>query len=58
MDGCAIGDDGKLLDPTDIQWFNDADDAYPLPPATSEVSRSGVHADCTGGAFCLNKVTL
>jgi len=37
MDGCAIGKDGKLLDATDIEWFNDADDTHPLPPTSSEV---------------------
>jgi hypothetical protein len=42
MDSCAIGKDGNLLDAADIQWFNDADDAHPLPPASSEVSRSGM----------------
>jgi hypothetical protein len=42
MDSCAIGKDGNLLDAADIQWFNNADDAHPLPPASSEVSRSGM----------------
>ena len=42
MDSCAIGKNGKLLNATEMQWFNDADDAYPLPPASSEISRSGM----------------
>jgi len=57
MDSCAIGEDGKLLDAPDILWFNDADDGDPLPPASSEVSRSGMYADCPGGGIYLNKTT-
>jgi hypothetical protein len=45
MDSCAIGQNGQLLDASDIQWFNDVDDARSLPPNSSEVSRSGTHAD-------------
>jgi hypothetical protein len=45
MDSCAIGKDGKLLDATSIQWYNDADDGNPLPPASSEVSRSGMYTN-------------
>ena len=41
MDSCAI-EDGKLLDAVEMQWFNDADDAYPLPPTSSEISHSGM----------------
>ena len=55
MDSCAIGKDGNLLDATDIEWFNDPDDADPLPPASSEVSRSGMYADCPGGRIYLTK---
>jgi hypothetical protein len=45
MDSCALGKDGTLLDATSIQWYNDADDANPLPPASSEVSRSGMYTN-------------
>jgi hypothetical protein len=30
-DQCAQNPDGSLKDPKDIQWFNDAEDAQPLP---------------------------
>ena len=30
-DQCAQNPDGSLKDPKDIQWFNDAEDAHPLP---------------------------
>jgi hypothetical protein len=43
MDSCAIGKDGNLLDAADIVWFNDPDDAAPLPTTSSEVSRSGMY---------------
>jgi hypothetical protein len=55
MDSCAIGKDGNLLDAADIVWFNDPDDAAPLPTTSSEVSRSGMYADCPGGGIYLNK---
>jgi len=45
MDSCAIGKDGRLLDATSIQWYNDAEDVNPLPPASSEVSRSGMYTN-------------
>ena len=37
MDGCAIDKDGKLLDATDIKWFNNADNTHPLPPLALQV---------------------
>ena len=36
---------GRLLDATSIQWYNDAEDVNPLPPASSEVSRSGMYTN-------------
>ncbi|KAJ7236161.1 hypothetical protein C8J57DRAFT_1530264 [Mycena rebaudengoi] len=30
---CAVGPDGKLLDAKTIVWYNDPDDAQPLPTA-------------------------
>ena len=35
MVSCAIGEDRKLLDATDIEWFNDANDTHPLPLTSS-----------------------
>jgi hypothetical protein len=32
---CAQNPDGSLKDPKDIQWFNDPDDAQPLPNPTA-----------------------
>ena len=58
MDSCAIGQNGQLLDASDIQWFNDADDARSLPPNSSEVSRSGTHADWHSGKIYLNKTAF
>jgi hypothetical protein len=43
MDNCAVGKDGKLLDASQIKWFRDADDAQPMPPASSDVSRAGMY---------------
>ena len=34
---CAQNPDGSLKDPKDIQWFNDPDDAQPLPNPTAPV---------------------
>ena len=51
MNNCAIGNDGRLLDAADIQWFHDADDADPIPPATSEVSNTGMYAIWHSGEF-------
>jgi hypothetical protein len=31
-DQCAVGPDGRLLDASQIQFFNDPDDSTPLPP--------------------------
>jgi len=33
--GCAVGPDGKLLDPSQIVWYNDADDDEPMAQATT-----------------------
>ncbi|KAF8200467.1 hypothetical protein K438DRAFT_1758694 [Mycena galopus ATCC 62051] len=38
-DQCAIGPDGKLLEATEITFYNDPDDANPLPPTS--VSSTG-----------------
>ena len=51
MNNCAIGNDGKLLDAADIQWFYDADDADAIPPTTSEVSNTGMYTDQPSGEF-------
>jgi len=49
LDQCVKNPDGSLKDPKDIQWFNDVEDAQPLPfPATP------VH--CPGRGLC-NKTT-
>ena len=34
-DNCAVGSDGKLLDASQIVWFNDPDDDEPMAPATT-----------------------
>ena len=34
-DQCALNPNGSLKDTKDIQWFNDLDDAHPLPNPTS-----------------------
>lgn len=39
-DNCAVGPDGKLLDQSEIPWYNDPDDDTPMAPATT--SRSTV----------------
>jgi hypothetical protein len=31
----ALGPDGQLLDATEIEWFNDLDDARPIQPTSS-----------------------
>ena len=31
-DQCAVGTDGKLLDPSAIVWYNDPDDSTPITP--------------------------
>ena len=55
MDSCTIGEDGKLLDAANIHWFNDADDAHPLPPTSSDISHSGMYANNPGGGIYLIK---
>ena len=42
MDSFTIGKDEKLPDAADMQWFNNAEDAHPVPPASTEVSCSGM----------------
>ena len=37
-DQCAVGSDGQLKDPTDIEWFNDADDSAPVAGPSSKDS--------------------
>ena len=34
-DNCAVGSNGKLLDASQIVWFNDPDDDEPMAPATT-----------------------
>lgn len=34
-DQSALGPDGQLLDATEIEWYNDPDDAQPIQPASS-----------------------
>ena len=36
-DQCAVGTDGKLLDESEIIWYNDAEDSVPIAPAASQV---------------------
>ena len=38
-DQCAQNPDGSLKDPKDIQWFNDAEDAQPLPSPAQPLGR-------------------
>jgi hypothetical protein len=38
-DQCAKNPDGSLKDPKDIQWFNDAEDAQPLPSPAKPLGR-------------------
>jgi len=40
-DQCAQNPDGSLKDPKDIQWFNDAEDAQPLPFPTAPAQPLG-----------------
>jgi len=37
-EGCAIGPDGKLLDASEIDFFNDPNDDEPIAPATRSVN--------------------
>lgn len=39
-DQCAIAPDGSLMDAADIHWYNDADDAAPIPSALTSTSAS------------------
>ena len=44
-DNCAVGSDGKLLDASEIIWYNDPDDAQPVqpnPPTAPTPSVQGV----------------
>jgi len=36
-DQCAVGTDGKLLDESEIVWYNDAEDSVPIAPAASQL---------------------
>jgi len=38
-DQCAQNPNGSLKDPKDIQWFNDAEDAQPLPSPAQPLGR-------------------
>jgi hypothetical protein len=40
-DSCAVGPDGKLLDASEITWFNDPDDAHPIPGPDSGTPAAG-----------------
>ena len=57
MTDCAVGNDGKLLDTSQITWYHDADDdtpilATPLPVSTKLVHHTpspkiaGAHCTC------------
>jgi hypothetical protein len=39
--GCAQAPDGKLLDASEIQWYNDMDSDKPIPPFTQPGTNSG-----------------
>jgi hypothetical protein len=41
-DQCALGKDGQLLDADKMDWYNDCNDATPLPPMGSS-SVSAIH---------------
>ena len=53
-DQCAVGTDGKLLDESEIVWYNDADDLVPiapLVPSTSSVLKATtLHAFFNGAS--------
>src|SRR5271168_3152618 len=53
-DQCAVGTDGKLLDKSEIVWYNDADDLVPiapLVPSTSSVLKATtLHAFFNGAS--------
>ena len=36
--GCAVGPDGELLDPSQIIWYNDADNDEPMAQATTPLT--------------------
>lgn len=36
--GCAVGHDGQLLNPSQIQWFHDVDDDIPLPSTVTSTT--------------------
>jgi hypothetical protein len=40
MSGCAIGNDGQLLDASEIQFFNDVDDTEPISGPSASVTTS------------------
>jgi hypothetical protein len=51
----ALGPDGQLLDATEIEWYNDPDDAQPIQPASfvQEGKRSCIlHLGATNTTFC------
>jgi hypothetical protein len=35
IDQSALGPDGRLLDASEIEWYNDPDDAQPIQPTSS-----------------------
>src|ERR1700678_758544 len=53
-DQCAVGTDGKLLDESEIVWYNEADDLVPiapLVPSTSSVLKATtLHAFFNGAS--------
>ena len=34
-DQCALGQDGQLLNATEIKWYNNPDNAQPIEPTSS-----------------------
>jgi hypothetical protein len=38
----ALGQDGQLLDATEIEWYHDPDDAQPIPQSSHLVQEGAV----------------
>jgi hypothetical protein len=55
MDQLAIGPDGQLVDVSKIEWYNDPDDAHPIPP-TSDL-RQGLFLNIFNSTIAVNMFT-
>jgi hypothetical protein len=50
-DNCAIGHDGKLLDASEIEWFDDPDDDKPMASATTSSTAQRQRSTMTLDSF-------